>query len=180
MSIFEPLFLFLVWSMPLPSPNSRERKMNLEGIRTIGQGYVGAVASAIVGPLSVGWLIKRWSRSVPVTVNGMGRVELLKKHESTIRVAERVGLVGIGVSFVVNTIVKNHDIRGAGLVLGLGCGFPIGWIVIANLTGGAAAIKECMVALSVFEKLPPRPFFGVIAFCIVCGAVSAVALVLWP
>ena len=150
--------------------------MSLEEFRSIWRGPVGAIASAIIGSSIVGSLMKKWSRWVPVKVNGMKRDELLRKHGSTILVAERLAAVGAVLGLVVMKALKNNDIRGLGLVMGLSSSLTIGWIVSVNLTSGTEAIKECMVAFAVFEKTPPRPLFGVIAFCIVGGVISAVTL----
>jgi hypothetical protein len=156
--------------------------MTDEQIRSLAHGPVGAYVSAIAASLVFGWLVKKWSRWIPVKVGKKGRAKLLKEHEITIRTSKQLTAAGVCILLVCyqRGWLNDHDWRGLGLVLGLGGIVPIGCIVSANVARGVEAIKECMVAFAISERTPPSLLIGVTALCGMAGVVSAISLLLRP
>jgi hypothetical protein len=136
------------------------------------------VLSGIIGAIIAGWLVNKMARWVPAKVGTKGRKRLLQEHKSTIRVANGLALLGIGIGILCywSGWLSRNDWRGAGLGAGLMSILPVGYMVITNAARGAEAIKECLVSYAIAQKTPVALLFGLMGFLIVAGIVSAVSL----
>jgi hypothetical protein len=152
--------------------------MSPDKIRSIAFGPEVAVASGIAGAFIASWLATKWSRWIPLKVGTKGRVELLKKHKTTIRIAKVLAFVGgcSGLLCYYNGWMSDQDWRGLGVGFGLMSFLPLGYIVAANAMRGTEAIKECMVTYAISQKTPTGLLIALMALFLVAGLVSVVSL----
>lgn len=145
--------------------------MSFETIRPILSGIIGAMIA--------GWLATKWARWIPRTVGAKGRVQLLKEHRTTIRIANVLSFMGImfALACYYGGWLHNNDWRGAGLGAGLMVFLPLCYIVVVNASRGMESIRECLAAYAISQRMPPIIFFTLVALLLLAGIMSIVSLV---
>lgn len=156
--------------------------MSADQIQSFAKGQEAAYASAFIGSIVFHWMVRKWSRWIPVKVGQKGRVQLLKEHKNAIWTGKALTVTGIIVIMVGIKLgrLNNHDWRLIGLVLGMAGVIPVACMLATNVGRGAERIKEGMVALAISEKTPPGVLMWFIAFCFVAGLASTASLFFWP
>ena len=76
--------------------------------------------------------------------------------------------------------MRDNDLRGGGLFLGLIVLIPMMVILVTGLRRGKEAFKEAMVAFAISEKTPPGVLIGITAVCGAIGLFCGISLLLRP
>ena len=157
--------------------------MSAEQIRSIGCGLIGAMISAIIASLIFNWQVKHWFRWIPSKFGEKEKIQLLKEHKNTNRIAKVFGLAGLFTMLLYYR--KGHwmtggDWRGVGIAFGLMAFLPVAYIVAANAMHGTEKVKEALVAFVIDQRTPPKVLFVFIGICFIVGVICAINLLLRP
>jgi hypothetical protein len=102
--------------------------------------------------------------------------------KTAIQLSKALPLAGIGmVLFAIKAgWMRDNDLRGGGLFLGLIVLIPMMVILVTGLRRGKEAFKEAMVAFAISEKTPPGVLIGITAVCGAIGLFCGISLLLRP
>lgn len=156
--------------------------MSAEQIRSIGNGPIGAILSALVASIIFHWQVRCWAHRMPTKFGKKDKDRLLSEYKMTNRIAKVFGLAGIATLFVYyrGQSSTGKDWRGLGIAWGLACSLPVFYVVMANIGRGADKVKEALVAFVVDQITPPKVLFGIIAISVMIGLACAISCLFYP
>jgi len=118
---------------------------------------------------------------MPTGFGNKGKVQLLKEYQTTHRIANVLGMVGLLTGLLYYR--KNHwmtgsDWRGIGIAIGLAVTLPVAYIVAANIRYGTERVKEALVAFVNRNRMPTKVFIVFVGIFFINGVICAISVLL--